>query len=163
MRLKKTTVEDATCLDCHVLLLEAGMADTDSADSPGVAEKDGEDIRVANAAGIKEAVADAGGTAGTSADETDDGTIDPAVAQLLSNEPAHEAFLELSAGTPLVDANGLEVNAHTMVGNVTHDGIECVSCHEIHDDTLPAEQGKKICNSCHHADVFECFTCHEHG
>lgn len=97
MRLKKTQVEDATCLSCH------------------------------------------------------------------QEQPGTDAFLALSKDKPLVDANGLEVNAHEMVGREGHEGIGCVSCHEVHDEADPAGRAQKVCATCHHAGVYECYTCHEHS
>lgn len=78
-------------------------------------------------------------------------------------QPGTDEFLALSEGNPLVDANGLEVNAHEMVGREGHEGIGCVSCHEVHDEADPQARAQKVCQSCHHADVYECFTCHEHA
>lgn len=74
-----------------------------------------------------------------------------------------DEFVGLSADVLLSDANGLEVNAHEVVAAEQHQGIACVACHEFHDDTLPAEQAQKVCATCHHANVYECFTCHEHA
>ena len=79
------------------------------------------------------------------------------------HEATGEEFAKLSGGSLLADANGLEVNAHEVITGEQHEGIACVSCHEVHDDTLPAEQAQKVCKSCHHAQVFECFTCHDHS
>ena len=80
-----------------------------------------------------------------------------------TDEPGSDAFLALSEGEPLVDANGLEVNAHAMVGAQGHEDIACVSCHEVHDEADPGVRAQKVCATCHHANVYECFTCHEHG
>ena len=79
------------------------------------------------------------------------------------HEATGEEFAKLSGGSLLADANGLEVNAHAVITGEQPEGIACVSCHEVHDDTLPAEQAQKVCKSCHHAQVFECFTCHDHS
>lgn len=79
------------------------------------------------------------------------------------HEVTGEEFVGLASGSLLADANGLEVNAHEVIAGEQHEGIACVSCHEVHDDTLPVEQAQKVCKSCHHAQVFECFTCHEHS
>ena len=58
------------------------------------------------------------------------------------------------------DKNGLVVNPHDLPTNVEHEDIDCASCHIMHDDRTAAEQAESLCTSCHHENVYECFTCH---
>lgn len=58
------------------------------------------------------------------------------------------------------DKNGLVVNPHDLSTNVEHEDIDCASCHIMHDDRTAAEQAESLCTSCHHENVYECFTCH---
>ena len=66
--------------------------------------------------------------------------------------------------TALTDLNGTVVNPHAMPSNETHDQIVCVDCHSMHkEQTDLGTDAKEYCLTCHHADVFECYTCHEHS
>ncbi len=62
----------------------------------------------------------------------------------------------------LVDKNGLAVNPHDLPQNDSHAGLACVSCHAAHPDegAVIQDQAMGQCISCHHAEVFECHTCH---
>lgn len=60
----------------------------------------------------------------------------------------------------VTDTNGTSVNPHDLTPSESHD-IACSTCHSMHDDTPSAEQAHDTCKSCHHADVFECKTCHD--
>lgn len=60
----------------------------------------------------------------------------------------------------LVDTNGTLVNPHDLPDVDSHDGIECVSCHQVHSGKAIDEAAMTTCISCHHAGVFECGTCH---
>lgn len=71
----------------------------------------------------------------------------------------------VSANTPaeafLVDLNGTSVNPHDAKAlTSSHDELYCVSCHVTHKDGDVNENAYKACLSCHHAEVFECGTCH---
>ena len=63
--------------------------------------------------------------------------------------------------TVLTDVNGTVVNPHDLPAVEDHAGIECASCHKSHEVTESTEKSaKRTCASCHHADVYECYTCH---
>lgn len=80
----------------------------------------------------------------------------------ISCHPQDEAFLAESAGTPLVDVRGTEVNPHELPQDVSHEEITCSDCHKMHGDAADrGDRAQKLCQSCHHSGVFECYTCHE--
>ena len=72
----------------------------------------------------------------------------------------------------LADSNGLAVNPHEMVedehhkvGGSANADIQCSSCHKMHENG--GAESKAVldtaltkCITCHHAEVFECNTCH---
>ena len=80
---------------------------------------------------------------------------------------AQDAIAAKSSGsTVLTDANGTTVNPHDLPVTATesHSEITCSDCHEMHSDKAGrAEDAQKLCRSCHHQDVYECYTCHQHG
>lgn len=65
-----------------------------------------------------------------------------------------------AGSTALTDANGTVVNPHALPENSDHATLECVSCHKAHSSTAVATTAMRACTSCHHANVFECGTCH---
>ena len=72
-----------------------------------------------------------------------------------------EKLVEATADyTGLTDAKGTTVNPHELpkVGN--HEIIQCFNCHQVHSEKAITETAIAACNSCHHAGVFECGTCH---
>lgn len=76
----------------------------------------------------------------------------------------HEQGLESLAEKLLVDENGTSVNPHALPQVASHEEILCGDCHKMH--SAPSERVKnagKLCQSCHHANVYECYTCHDHG
>ena len=72
---------------------------------------------------------------------------------------SYEALAEKTAdGTVLTDKTGTVVNPHAIPANGEHnEEPACKNCHKMHGDSDPQE----YCRSCHHADVFECYTCHD--
>ncbi|WP_139652910.1 cytochrome c3 family protein [Raoultibacter phocaeensis] len=62
--------------------------------------------------------------------------------------------------TVLTDKNGLVINPHALPEHEDHESITCSSCHKIHAADGPDEIAPKVCRNCHHADVYECNTCH---
>lgn len=72
---------------------------------------------------------------------------------------SYEALAEQTAeSTYLTDDHGLTVNPHDVPAEEGHDDpIACTSCHSVHKEYEPI----RYCYGCHHADVFECNTCHE--
>lgn len=73
----------------------------------------------------------------------------------------------------LVDSEGATVNPHSMLtdekhalGGETSADIQCSTCHKLHeaksaDAPAAAETAQARCKSCHHAEVYQCGTCHE--
>jgi len=74
----------------------------------------------------------------------------------------HDSWEELALKTLdctlIADHNGTVINPHAYPETGDHAIISCVSCHDIHVVQRPQIS---ICISCHHEEVFECFTCHE--
>lgn len=63
----------------------------------------------------------------------------------------------------LTDKMGTTVNPHAAPQ--THTGgekpyLSCTDCHDMHNGEPTEEASAKACASCHHADVYECNTCH---
>lgn len=61
----------------------------------------------------------------------------------------------------LVDENGTTVNPHEIheVGQ-SHGDILCADCHTTHKEGEALQSANDKCLSCHHANVYECGTCH---
>lgn len=74
----------------------------------------------------------------------------------------HGSWEELAAitkdDTTLTDAQKTSINPHEIPASDNHDEISCVNCHVMHinDPSVIRRQ----CISCHHAEVWECGTCH---
>lgn len=67
----------------------------------------------------------------------------------------------LISSTVLTDANGTCVNPHAIPQIEPHQIISCFNCHAIHtEDSNVDKAAQKTCASCHHANVYECGTCH---
>ena len=61
----------------------------------------------------------------------------------------------------LTDRNGTTVNPHDLPAGEGHDDLACVDCHKAHEEGMTvAESARTACESCRHAGVFECGTCH---
>lgn len=75
----------------------------------------------------------------------------------LSCHESYEKLAEKTADKPIVDSNGTEINPHAVPQSEEHGEQACNNCHAGHKDKEPTE----YCSSCHHAGVFECYTCHE--
>lgn len=82
------------------------------------------------------------------ADSTDDDLGMDALAALTDDSRA------------LVDGDGTVVNPHDLPDVKDHEGIGCTDCHKVHAEDDPAKRAAKACAACHHANVFECYTCH---
>lgn len=73
---------------------------------------------------------------------------------------------ELMAATAdsivLTDDYGKTVNPHAIPENADHaEDVLCTSCHKGHSTEGIEEDSKDLCVGCHHANVYECGTCHE--
>ena len=72
-----------------------------------------------------------------------------------------EALEEATAdSTVLKDNNDTVVNPHGYPDVEQHQDMTCVKCHKMHSDKPAKKQARKVCQGCHHANVFECYTCH---
>lgn len=61
----------------------------------------------------------------------------------------------------LTDVNGTVVNPHDLPEVAEHAEVVCAGCHKTHEVTeSTAKSAARACASCHHADVYECYTCH---
>lgn len=60
----------------------------------------------------------------------------------------------------LKDADGTVVNPHDLPAVKDHKKIDCDSCHKMHSSSSPKNVADELCVSCHHEDVYECYTCH---
>jgi hypothetical protein len=74
----------------------------------------------------------------------------------------YEALAEKTASsTVLTDSNGTVVNPHALPESEDHETVDCGNCHDIHSSDDIGSTARKACLSCHHMDVYECYTCHE--
>lgn len=63
--------------------------------------------------------------------------------------------------TALTDENGTVVNPHALPESADHADIACTNCHALHTAGVSIEKkAQRACASCHHANVYECYTCH---
>lgn len=80
----------------------------------------------------------------------------------LSCHDAAELAAATSESTALTDKNGTTVNPHDLPANEDHESMNCSSCHKLHTADAPGEAAQATCKNCHHAEVYECGTCHDH-
>lgn len=77
----------------------------------------------------------------------------------------HGSYDELAAKTAelalLTDSEGTTVNPHAMPENNEHADTDCASCHVMHASEPAEESAPEYCESCHHAGVYSCHTCHD--
>lgn len=66
-----------------------------------------------------------------------------------------------ATSTVLTDDNGTAVNPHDLPQSDEHAAITCTSCHQGHNTDGVQQVAPAFCQSCHHANVYECGTCHE--
>ena len=74
---------------------------------------------------------------------------------------AREELVAATVDVAVVDSKGTAVNPHDVTPSEQHDTIRCADCHGMHDAEKLADKADAECASCHHADVFECYTCHD--
>ena len=74
---------------------------------------------------------------------------------------AREELVAATVDVAVVDSKGTAVNPHDVTPSEKHDTIRCADCHGMHDAEKLADKADAECASCHHADVFECYTCHD--
>lgn len=74
----------------------------------------------------------------------------------------HGSYDELAKRTTdytgTTDKNGTTVNPHAVPETDAHAALSCVYCHGGHKEVKDIS---KSCMTCHHAEVYECGTCHE--
>jgi uncharacterized protein YceK len=63
--------------------------------------------------------------------------------------------------TVCTDSQGTTVNPHDLPVNDNHATITCVDCHEMHSTDTAETLAPEKCISCHHANVYQCYTCHK--
>ena len=63
----------------------------------------------------------------------------------------------------LTDKNGTTANPHDLPQNADHTNADlaCATCHKLHGEDPIEQTALKACIDCHHAEVFECGTCHD--
>jgi hypothetical protein len=84
-----------------------------------------------------------------------------ASATCLSCHVQEELTTDTAASTTLTDQLGTTVNPHGLPANDKHETLNCGSCHKMHDSGAELEKNTvSTCRGCHHADVYECYTCH---
>lgn len=81
-------------------------------------------------------------------------------------QTCHGSYEELAEKTTdctvLTDSKGTVVNPHSVKSlNDDHESITCTSCHEAHGGDSVVETAPSACTSCHHTNVYECYTCHD--
>lgn len=75
---------------------------------------------------------------------------------------AYEQLAEKTADVSvLTDSEGTVVNPHDRPAGEGHAGSTCANCHMLHTGDPAAEAAPAYCLDCHHADVYECNTCHD--
>ncbi|MFQ8867464.1 MULTISPECIES: hypothetical protein [Eggerthella] len=85
-------------------------------------------------------------------------TVDVATCESCHSQDEVEV---VTAGvTVLTDMNGTIVNPHALPESADHAEVSCVSCHQMHAAGSIEKKAQRACASCHHADVYECYTCH---
>lgn len=72
-----------------------------------------------------------------------------------------EALINATQTVVVTDENGTSCNPHDPGDSVEHQTLNCANCHSMHSEESITEQALNTCIGCHHANVFECNTCHE--
>lgn len=66
-----------------------------------------------------------------------------------------------AGATVLTDKNGVVSNPHALPESADHESVSCMNCHQMHvSETNLEKKAQRACASCHHAEVYECYTCH---
>lgn len=157
-KLKKAKIGAETCLACHGDA--AGLpGQQDAPESDGAARGPEDDARKASASD-----ADAKGVPSKEAAAEKD--VPPKAAAGAGADAEKDAgwgaLAALTADSEaLVDAEGTVVNPHALPEGSSHEAITCTDCHKVHAEADPAKAALGKCRSCHHEDVFECYTCHD--
>ncbi|WP_139652381.1 cytochrome c3 family protein [Raoultibacter phocaeensis] len=62
--------------------------------------------------------------------------------------------------TALTDSYRATINPHALPENESHSKIDCTACHTMHGSANASEMAPEACQSCHHADIYDCERCH---
>ena len=84
--------------------------------------------------------------------------VDDAVCASCHN--AADLAAKTTESAVLTDSEGTVVNPHDLPENEDHAATECTSCHKMHSSTGVEKTATRYCKSCHHTDVYQCYTCH---
>ena len=85
-------------------------------------------------------------------------SVDDAVCQSCHDQA--ELATKTAECTVLTDSEGTVVTPHALPENEDHAATECISCHKMHSTTAVDKTATRYCKSCHHTDVYSCYTCH---
>lgn len=101
---------------------------------------------------------------GATAESASKAALITTVVEAATCESCH-ALVEVAAATAdatvLTDENGTVVNPHALPESADHAEVTCTNCHTTHASSATIEKkAQRACASCHHANVYECYTCH---
>ncbi len=150
---------DADCAMCHAVENESM---TDATCLASTHEKEGNTCATCHTdkTGLNKAHEGATPEGAEKAKKLRSTTIDENVC--LSCHDGYEQLAEKTASsTALTDSDGTVVNPHALPEHEKHADTTCADCHVMHTDEPPAESAPGYCSSCHHAGIYECYTCHE--
>lgn len=83
----------------------------------------------------------------------------PAAACSTCHQP--DALIKATSSSKVLeDADGTVVNPHDLPDIKDHEDLSCDSCHKMHKSSSPKNVANELCISCHHEDIYECYTCH---
>ncbi len=178
-KLKKTSVDDSVCLECHgdggiaAPSVESDDEDAEATDEDTEVVEEDDDTTATATKAADDAVAtssakddiDADADKTTDADDADEAETDDEDTDADDEEEALPEKTQLIAATAdsevLTDSEGTVVNPHDLPDSMNHNKIACVDCHKIHDTEADlAKTASKKCTSCHHQNIYECYTCH---
>lgn len=144
---------DLACAPCHSLEARtaAASACTDFSDAPSR-------CMACHDAAAELASAHAGIRSATPAVEL----ASTAVEESACTNCHDEASLpdRTSGSVALVDSDQATMNPHALPENKGHAKIGCTDCHTAHEGSDVLERASAVCETCHHADIYDCESCH---
>ncbi|WP_350455508.1 cytochrome c3 family protein [Slackia heliotrinireducens] len=151
--------EETDCEACHEVAKESASSDLCLA---GKCESEGEKLTCVDCHVIDDSLQDAHGSLNArSVVPSWLRRTDISEDLCLSCHDFDEVVANTSEDAYLVDKNGTAVNPHVAKElTSSHSGLTCTSCHSGHEDKPIEETAYAACLGCHHAEVFECGTCH---
>lgn len=72
-----------------------------------------------------------------------------------------QGLAQATSDAMLSDSEGNARNPHDQGDIKEHQTLTCYDCHTMHEEADVQKSAMEACESCHHAGVFECGTCHE--